>query len=69
MPLNKATKPSIKKIIKLHSKDKIIIIQGFWTIVFIFIVIFTMFQLMCPPAIFRCFLLNLEAYMELQYFI
>ena len=41
------------------------IIQGFQTIVLIFIVIFTMFQLRCPLAFFKCFLLNSGAYMEL----
>ena len=34
----------------------IIIIKGFWTIVFIFIVISTMFQPIYPPAFFRCLL-------------
>ena len=43
----------------------IFIVQGFWTIVLIFIVIFTAFWLICPPAFFRC-LSNLGAYMELQ---
>ena len=32
----------------------IFIIKGFWTIVFIFIVISTMFWLICPLAFFRC---------------
>ena len=32
----------------------IFIIKGFWTIVFIFIFISTMFQLICPLAFFRC---------------
>ena len=41
------------------------IIQGFRTIVFIFIAIFTKFQPICPPAFFRCFLLNSGAYTEL----
>ena len=36
----------------------IFIIKGYWTIVFIFIVIFTTFRLICPPAFFRCFCLN-----------
>ena len=32
----------------------IFIIKGFQTIVFIFIVIFTTFRPICPPAFFRC---------------
>ena len=43
----------------------IFIIKGFRTIVFIFIVISTTFQLICPPAFFRC-LSNSGTYMELQ---
>ena len=43
----------------------IFIIKGFWTIVFILIVISTMFQLICPLAFFRC-LLNSGTYTELQ---
>ena len=31
-----------------------LIIKGFWTIVFIFIVIPTRFRLICPPAFFMC---------------
>ena len=46
-------------------KLMIIIIQGFWTIFFIFIVIFT-FWLMCPLAFFRCFFLNSGVYTEFQ---
>ena len=42
----------------------IFIIKGFRTIVFIFIVISTMFWPICPLAFFRC-LLNLGAYTEL----
>ena len=42
----------------------IFIIKGFRTIVFIFIVISTAFQLICPLAFFRC-LLNSETFMEL----
>ena len=38
------------------------IIQGVRTIVFIFIVICTTFQPMCPPAFFMCFLSNSKAY-------
>ena len=43
----------------------IFIIKGFWTIVFIFIVISTMFQPICSPAFFRC-LSNSVTYTELQ---
>ena len=43
----------------------IFIIKGFRTIVFIFIVIFLMFQSICHPAVFRC-LSNSEAYAELR---
>ena len=50
---------------KYESYTMIFIIQGFWTIVFIFIVIFTTFWLICPLAFFRC-LSNSGAYMELQ---
>ena len=32
----------------------IFIIKGFWTIVFIFIIISTTFRPICPPAFFRC---------------
>ena len=39
------------------------IIKGFQTIVFIFIVISTMFWLICPPAFFRC-LSNSGAFIE-----
>ena len=42
----------------------IFIIKGFQTIVFIFIVISTTFQPVCPPAFFRC-LSNSGTYMEL----
>ena len=41
------------------------IIKGFQSIVFIFIVISTMFQLICPPACLRR-LLNSGTYTELQ---
>ena len=40
----------------------IFIIRGFWTIVFIFIVISTTFWLICPLA----YLLNSGTFMELQ---
>ena len=43
----------------------IFIIKGFWTIVFIFIVISTTFWLICPPAFFRC-LSNSGTSTELQ---
>ena len=43
----------------------IFIIKGFWTIVFIFIVISTMLRPLCPPTFFRC-LSNSGTYMELQ---
>ena len=42
----------------------IFIFKCFWTIVFFFIVISTMFQPICPPAFFRC-LLNSGTYKEL----
>ena len=42
------------------------IILSFLTIGFIFIVIFTMFWLICPLAFFSCFLSNSGAYTELQ---
>ena len=44
----------------------IFIIQGFRTIVFIFIAIFTTFWPMSSPAFFRCFLTNSGAYTELR---
>ena len=43
----------------------IIIIEGFRTIVFIFIVISTTFLLICPLTFFRC-LSNSGTFMELQ---
>ena len=39
--------------------------MGFWTIVFIFIVISTTFRPICPPTFFRC-LSNLGAFTELR---
>ena len=42
-----------------------LIIKGFRTIVFIFIVISTTFRPICPPAFFRC-LSNLGTYIELR---
>ena len=56
------------KVFHLNSKKKgivIFIINCFRTIVFIFIVISTMFQLICPPAFFR-YLSNLGTFIELQ---
>ena len=49
----------------LRQSLMIFIIKCFWTTVFIFIVIFTTFRLICPPAFFRC-LLNSGTYTELQ---
>ena len=43
-----------------------VIVQGFRTIVFIFIVIFTTFRPIYFPAFFRCYLSNLVAYTELR---
>ena len=43
----------------------VFIINGFHTIVFISIVISTMFQPICPPAFFRC-LSNSGTFTELQ---
>ena len=43
----------------------IFIIKGFQTIVFLFIVISTTFQPICPPAFFMC-LSNLGTFTELQ---
>ena len=40
------------------------IIKGFWTIVFIFMIISSMFRMICPPAFFRC-LLNSGTFTEL----
>ena len=42
----------------------IFIIKGFWTIVSIFIVIFTPFRPICPSVFFKC-LSNSGTYMEL----
>ena len=44
----------------------IFIIKGFWTIVFIFIVISTTFWPICPPAFFR-YLSNSGIFTELNY--
>ena len=52
---------------KFDHTDKLymtFITKGFWTIVFIFIVISTIFHPICPPAFFRC-MSNSETYMEL----
>ena len=43
----------------------IFIIKGFWTVVFIFIVISTMLRLINPPVFFRC-LSNSGTFMELR---
>ena len=48
-----------------NMKIRFFILKGFWTIVFIFIVISTMFQLICSPAFSRC-LSNSGTYMELR---
>ena len=45
--------------------ERIFIIKGFRTIVFIFIVISTTFQPICPPAFFRC-LSNSGTFTELR---
>ena len=45
--------------------SEIIIIKGFRTIVFIFIVISTTFRPLCPPAFFRC-LSNSGTFTELR---
>ena len=45
--------------------ELIFIIKGFQTIVFIFIVISTMFRSICPLAFFRC-LSNPETYTKLR---
>ena len=59
-------KTKISKLSKfLRSSLLIFIIKGFQTIVFIFIVISTTFQLICPPAFFRC-LSNSGTFTELQ---
>ena len=42
------------KILLFQALLLFFIIKGFWTIVFIFIVIFKSFQPICPPAFFRC---------------
>ena len=47
-----------------YSISTLFIIQGFQTIVFIFVIVAT-FQSICSPA-FRCFLSNLGPYMELR---
>ena len=46
-------------------KRNVIIIKGFRTIVFNFIVISTTFRPICPPAFFRCFS-NSGTYTELR---
>ena len=49
----------------LPNRNGEFIVQGFRTIVFIFIVIFTTFRPMCPPALFWC-LSKSGAYTELR---
>ena len=44
--------------------NKMTKVKGFWTIVFIFMVISTMFWAICPPAFLRC-LSNSRTFMEL----
>ena len=44
--------------------EYVFIIKGFRTIVFVYIVISSMFQPICPPVFFRC-LSNSRTYMEL----
>ena len=56
---------TLKISLFLYQYIDFFIIKGFWTIVFIFIVISTMFWLICSPAFFRC-LLNLGTFTELQ---
>ena len=50
---------------RVYNTRLIFIIKGFQTIVFIFIVISTTFQLICPPAFFRS-LSNSGTFTELQ---
>ena len=60
--LNKSENKTNKK---LHEYIKwIFIIKGFQTIVFIFIIISTTLQSICPLAFFRCWS-NLRTFMEL----
>ena len=54
----------IHHLFSLQLWQNIFIIQDFWSIVFIFIIIFTMFQLICPLTFFRCFLSNSGANTE-----
>ena len=49
----------------LYNTSKFLIIKGFQTIVFIFIVISITFQPICPPAFFRC-LSNSATFAELR---
>ena len=50
---------------KHEDKDAMFIIKGFWTIVFIFIVILTTFRPIYLPAFFRC-LSNFGTYKEFR---
>ena len=59
------TQPSCVWYHSIRISPEIFIIKDFWTIVLIFIVISTTFQLICPPAFFRC-LSNSGTYMKLQ---
>ena len=54
----------VPSCLNLRRSLMIFIIKGFRTIVSIFIDISTTFQLICPPAFFRC-LLNSRTYVEL----
>ena len=47
-------------------RSLIFIIKDFRTTVFILVMIFKTFRPRCPPAFFRCFLSNSEAYTELR---
>ena len=56
----------LNKSWKKHpTKQLLFIIKGFRTMVFIFIVISTMFRPICPPAFFRC-LSNSGTYTDLR---
>ena len=57
--------PTLKLSKFLRRSLMIFIIKGFRTIVFIFIVISTTFQPICPPAFFRC-LSNSGIFTELR---
>ena len=61
----KESKEASQRYKKNQQSTIIIIIKGFWTIVFIFIVISTIFWPIRLPAFFRC-LSNLGTFTELQ---